>query len=196
MFENYKKYLEYLNEFLKQRFDSQKEYIHCQEGCSMCCEHGTYPMSNLEFEYLKYGFSLLDENLQIAIKNNIENLKQDEMSNKNGDFLYKCPFLVNKSCQLYEYRALICRSFGLLVYEKTKDGTERYKAPCCIDTLNYSEIYDAEKGIIDFSLAKENMPVPNAFNIGLDVLKNNSNCKDVNFGESKTLLDWIKSSNL
>lgn len=196
MFDNYKKYLEYLNEFLKTRFDAQKEYIYCHEGCSMCCECGTYPMSKMEFEYLKYGFSLLNEDLKTLIKNNIKELKQEELNNKTDNYMYKCPFLVNKSCQLYEYRALVCRSFGLLIYEQSKDGSYHYKAPCCIDTLNYSEIYDAEKGMIDFSLAKENMPEPNAYNIGLNVLKNNQNCKDIDFGDSKTLLDWIKSFDL
>ncbi len=200
IFEDYKKYLEYLNDFLGKCFEKQKAYIRCEKGCSMCCESGTYPMSELEFYYLMEGVSKLDENLKQKLSDEIDILLREreefksKEENKDKNFLHKCPFLVDHVCCLYDYRALICRMYGLLTYHDNPDGTYKYSGPCCIDCgMNFSEVYDVENKKINFYMAKDkNLPEPTAFNVEIDALKCNKNCIHIKFGETKELLEWLK----
>ena len=59
-FENYEKFLESIDCDLEKIFEYQSEYLCCKRGCSLCCERGDYPLSRLEFEYLKSGFNKSD----------------------------------------------------------------------------------------------------------------------------------------
>lgn len=77
--------------------------VDCKKGCSDCC--GIVPFSREEFNAIP-----LDKKSEI------------EFSNLGDQFLpmpkqgLQCPFVVNndseKQCGIYEYRPLMCRSFG------------------------------------------------------------------------------------
>ena len=114
MKENYITYLKFLEEKLDVFFESQKEYICCHKGCSLCCRHAEFPYSRLEMQYLAEGFFSLDEELQNLIESRFEVLKQEKKEFKGEKFLYDCPFLVDDACSVYEYRGVVCRTFGLL----------------------------------------------------------------------------------
>ena len=196
MLENFKEYLDIIeSKLLKKYFTIQKDYIFCKEGCANCCKQGEYPTSELELMYLIKGYRELDKDLQDKVAQNIEDVKLT-LENSN-DKMYKCPFLIDDRCVVYNYRTIICRTHGLMFYEKDKDGNIRNKMPACVnDGLNYSQVFDVEKGYISPELWKESgiEAEPVAYNISRDALMNNSITKDygLEFGDSKAMIDWLK----
>lgn len=193
--QNYEKYLldlqkNHINKF----FEEQKDYIFCKKGCGSCCKKGEFPISELELMYLMKGYSQLSKELQTQIEKNLEEIKADiETYNLK---LYVCPFLIDESCSVYEYRSLICRTHGLSFYVE-KDGVSKNKIPACVhDGLNYSQVYDEEtKTISEEKWLNSGIKTkPIAHNVHRDVLMNNSTTRKLNldFGESKKLIDWLK----
>lgn len=192
----YEKYLEIIDKYLQKFFKRQKDYIFCKEGCSVCCENGSYPFSRLEFDYLMYGFSQLSDELKIQIMAEIKQLKEEKSESKEKKFFHKCPFLIDKKCSVYKYRALICRNYGLMYHYKNKKGEQRYHMPCCVfQGLNYSNVYDEKSGTLTTEKwEKTGIEVePVAYNVSLDFLMDNNltNHLNLEFGEQKHILDWF-----
>ncbi|MDD3236692.1 MAG: hypothetical protein PHV37_01170 [Candidatus Gastranaerophilales bacterium] len=192
MIEKYIKYLAELEPHIKKSFDSQKAYIHCKAGCSICCETGHYPMSKLEFDYMKIGLAKLDKVKRDIIIQNISDVKHKlaRPDTENPKGYYCCPFLINKQCAIYNYRGIICRTYGLLCF--TDNGG--YTAPCCVsDRLNYSEVYDIKRQTISKEMFKKSgiKTEPLSFNFSLKYLLDNELTKDIDFGESKKLIEWF-----
>ena len=140
MLKRYRNFLTEFNKKLSKYFDEHKDFICCKEGCSECCEIGEYPFSRLEAEYIMSGFITLSADLQNRIKSNIKEIAQKYENSK----MYQCPFLIDCKCALYEYRGIICRTFGLAY---VKNGV--VKLPECANSgLNYNKIYDKNKNEI------------------------------------------------
>lgn len=197
MKQTYEKYLEIIDKYLQKFFKRQKDYIFCKEGCSLCCENGSYPFSRLEFDYLMYGFSQLSDELKIQIINEIKQFKKEKEQSQEKKFFHKCPFLIDKKCSVYKYRALICRNYGLMYYYQNKEGKQRYHMPCCVsEGLNYSNVYDEKEGVLTTEKWKatgfEIEPV--SYNVSLSFLMDNDLTKHLNleFGEQKHILDWFE----
>lgn len=189
---NYITYLEYLNKKLTDFFENQQEYICCQKGCSKCCRHGNYPFTEIEFEYLMFGFKKLDSAIQDSIKNKIINLNEQKITSTEEYFMHECPFLINDACSLYEYRGIICRTFGLMYYRD--DGST--KVPfCAFEGLNYSNVVDAQNKTISEEKYKalNCTQEPLAFNVGYKFLTNKEHETGygVKFGDCKPLLEWL-----
>ncbi len=185
-FENYKKFLDVVGRDLNRIFEFQKEYIHCKQGCSYCCRKGDYPISRIEYEYLMEGFEKLDYNLKEQIKANIKKTKQDNQES------YICPFLIDDSCSLYNYRPLVCRTFGVL----TEDSSGNPSFPfCATKGLNFSEIYDKEKNHLSVELVEKNhfKVFPRIFRLNNKVIMNIPLAKELNidFGEAKKMIDFL-----
>lgn len=196
MIDKYEKYLEIITPSFNKFFNQQKDYICCKEGCSICCETGTYPITKLEFDYIMLGYEKLDNDQKECIKKNIELLKHEKKKAGNKTFFHACPFLVNKKCSIYNHRALICRSYGLMSYYKDKDGVQRYKIPCCVDQgLNYSKVYDKDLKTITTKAWKDTgIDVePVSFNVDLSYLLNNEITQDLGleFGEPEVMAYWF-----
>ena len=192
----YEKYLEIIDNYLRKFFEQQKDYIFCKEGCSICCESGTYPFSQLEFDYLQYGFSKLPDELKIQIIHEIKQLKEEKINAGDAKFFHKCPFLIDKKCSVYDYRALICRNYGLMYYYKNDKGEQRYHMPCCVSQgLNYSNVYDEKQGTLTTEKWEKTgiEAEPVSFNVSLDFLMENNLTEylELKFGEQKHLLDWF-----
>ena len=66
-FTRYKQYLNTVKKIIDSRFEDQKEFIYCKQGCAHCCKKGTYPLSRIEFEYLSLGFLNLENNVKEEI---------------------------------------------------------------------------------------------------------------------------------
>lgn len=140
MINRYKNFLKDFDLILQTLFENQKKYIKCQKGCSKCCRKGDYPFSQLEFAYLTQGFINLPPNQKILVQQNIRTIIMDKKEFTGERFEHACPFLINDECSVYEYRGIICRTFGLCYYDD-KNGYVRL--PDCVnDGLNYSEYYD------------------------------------------------------
>ena len=189
----YKSYLNTLQNTLDKYFENQKEYICCKKGCSLCCEKGIYPYSEIEYAYLVLGFFQLDKEKQVEILERIKSLKDEYLkSDKNEKFIHRCPFLDESgSCQVYEYRGIICRTFGLL--QMNKDG--KITRPFCGDKgLNYSKVFD-EDDMLDLEAVKNlgYKHYPQAFEITLGRLTDKRIFTDeiLDFGEEKPLIEWL-----
>ncbi len=196
--ESYFQFIRVIMERINAHFEAQKEYIHCKEGCSHCCQNGEYPCSELEFEFIKLGFMTLSPDIQQVIINKVINLKQEkEKCPKGQKFIYECPFLIDNRCSIYRHRMIICRTFGLSYYDKddeTKKNT--LKVPFCMNEgLNYSEVYDKEKNTFSTELFKKTgyKAEPVAYNLGVQFLmeKFGKDIMDLDFGEVKALIEWL-----
>ena len=184
-----------LNNELTKMFVSQAEFIKCKEGCSYCCEQGEYPFSELEFNYLLEGYKKLPQNVKLNILENIAQINEEYAKSKDKPFMHKCPFLINKRCSVYENRGIICRTFGLLC----EHDDERLTMPFCNEMgLNYSNVFDESIGQISEEKVALCKTEPKAFRISRDNIMNLSMAKNLNieWGESKTLIDLINESNI
>lgn len=175
-----KKYKQFLREFdkkINKYFESQSEYLCCKEGCSGCCEIGDYPFTQLEMMYLMEGFRSLPQNLQIEVRNNLLNIKKSRVSTH---LYYKCPFLINNRCSVYEHRGITCRTFGL-AYLVDKNTV---KIPECVhEGLCYSKV--SENGMLTVEPVKENLSL-------LEIVNGKLAKKyKLEFGMSRSLIDWF-----
>ena len=195
MIENYMAYLIMLDKKLSGFFEKQKPYIFCKPGCSKCCENAQYPFSKIEFEYIKIGFNLLPYNLQEQVRQNVEKTLELKRNNKEKKFAYVCPFLINNMCSVYNYRGIICRTFGLMNVDVGGDGSN---IPfCAYDGLNYSNVFDREKQIISKEMYKK-LGVeeePCAFNVRYEFLTDPDFARGFGFefGEIKPLINWFEN---
>jgi Fe-S-cluster containining protein len=200
MIEQYELYLTTIDKSLQKIFIQQEPYIFCKEGCSICCEIGEYPFTELEFLYAMVGYKALAEEKKLIIQEKVEKIKKDKEAFKPSDddkkFMHECPFLIDKKCIIYKHRGIICRNYGLMHYTIDKDGKTFYQMPRCYEKgLNYSTVYDKETGTISSEKWKatgiETEPV--SYNIEPGFLLNNNltNELGLKFGESKALIDWF-----
>jgi len=189
MIEKYEKYLEIVGSYLDKYFKQQKPYIHCKEGCSLCCKCGEYPFTRLEMQYLMSGFMKLDEASKKTIREKISELKKEKQKTlENGEkFMYECPFLIDKRCSVYDYRGLICRNHGLMTMFTNKDKKETFQIPYCArEDLNYSIVYDKKRGTISKKLWRKSgiKQEPLSYNVGLDYLLNNEFTQNLNINSA------------
>lgn len=176
MLTRYERFLEKFDKRLNRYFEEQCEFIKCKEGCSACCEVGEYPFSRLEAEYLMSGFIKLPSDAKEKIRQEIKRLKVENPK------MYKCPFLINNQCSVYQYRGIVCRVHGLAWF----DG-EKIQLPYCVNKgLNYSKVFDRETGEVF---------LPNAIqeHLRIDkILKSQEAEKfELECGEIRPLKDWF-----
>lgn len=194
MLKDYIFYMAYLTDKLQGFFEKQSPYIYCKKGCAKCCQEGEYPFSQAEFDFLMIGFSKLSAQTQKEITTKIDKIKeQKKMQSKTGEtFLYECPFLINNECSVYEFRGIICRSFGLIAINDKGNS----KIPfCAFQGLNYSNVLDVDTKIISsekFKKLNTDKP-PLAYNVGYNILTSEDIEKNfhIEFGEKKALIDWF-----
>lgn len=195
MLRNYAAYLNFLNSKLEKFFEKQKPYIFCHKGCAKCCKNAEFPYSELEVQYLLAGYSQLPPQTRQLILERINKLVEDKKNCKDENFVYDCPFLIDDVCSVYQYRGIVCRTFGLIANANDK----RSKIPFCYkEGLNYSNVIDPETNRISpEKLAKCGFnEIPVSFNIRHSFLT----CKEfeegfgVKFGEVKPLIDWFVNS--
>lgn len=187
-FKMYKQYLNTIQSILDKYFEAQKEYLCCKKGCSYCCEKGRYPYSRLEFEYLMLGLMELSDDEKSQIFERIDKLKKEY----NGE-MYRCPFLNNEGCcSVYNYRGLICRTFGLI--KPNKEGA--IILPFCHTLgLNYSKVFNSQTRTLDMDLVEKcgYKNTPKAYNLSLTTLMDKDLFEDepIEFGVIKDLYEWL-----
>lgn len=162
----YQDFLKLLDKKLDEYFKSHASLLCCKKRCSVCCERGDYPISELELKYLMQGFLSLENELKSQVQDNFKNIK------KGGT----CPFLINKECSIYPYRPIVCRVHGLAYLLKNRVVKLPY---CTNEGKNYSNLY--KNGEFIGNPIEEN-------------LETHSILKDFDFGTIKNLYDWIIKS--
>lgn len=194
-FSKYKQYLNTISLALDEYFEDQKEYLCCKKGCSFCCERGSYPYSELEFKYLLLGFFKIETGERIKVIERIRDLKEEysKYTDSETTFSHRCPFLSeNKECLVYDYRGLICRTFGIF----TQQHNGEYTIPFCHELgLNYSTVYNPEIKNFDYDKVKElgykNYPKPYKTNLKNLMSETLFVDEPINFGEMKPLIEWL-----
>lgn len=192
MIENYVAYLKFLDEKFNRFFEKQKPYIFCKKGCGKCCRNAHFPYTQIEINYLVAGAWLLPPETQDIIADNIARVMEERKNNENKSFRYDCPFLIKNECSVYEYRGIICRSFGLM----TVGLDEKIKVPFCWEQgLNYSNVMqdDGKKVSVEKFKMLNVKEEPVAFNISYKFLTDPDFSRGFNFefGETKPLIEWF-----
>jgi len=201
MFEAYEKYLEVINAKIAKFFKQAETFVFCKEGCSICCEQGQYPFSELEFKYLLYGsLNLKPEQIAIIDENIVQIKKEQRECEDVAKFMYRCPFLIDNRCCVYAYRGLICRTHGLAFYI---DENDNFRVPGCFNHgLNYSNVAEVNENGDAKLYSREKFEQlgitdePLAYNLSLKFLLNNEGTKylELEFGENKPLIDWLEEA--
>lgn len=182
MLNRYEEFLKILDARILEYFNLHRRYICCKKSCSECCEIGEYPFSRLEAEYIMHGFISLPAEKQKQIKQNIQSLITLRKHNNNERFLYKCPFLIDKECSLYEYRGLVCRTHGLAYVSENI-----VHLPECVNSgLNYSDVYDPVKGEIGID-----NPIKEDLRIDTLLKSNLTEEYKLECGEIRPLINWF-----
>jgi len=140
-------------EFLRGR-QVHGDRIHCRPGCSDCC-HQLFQITELEAAYISWGIRQMDdaacrERIKARALPYLEARK--ELVSRDGEpeawgslpppgARLPCPALEDGICKIYEYRPLICRKFGIPLYNPDRPG--RVYA-CELNFRNGEEIHDPE----------------------------------------------------
>lgn len=195
MLNRYINYLSELNSKLDKYFDEQREFISCKAGCALCCKTSYYAASEVEYAYVRIGLNNLSEEHQKIVRDKaIQSLKdRNTFLKSNPDtlkFSYECPFLINETCSIYEYRPMLCRSHGLIYNDVEKPG--KINAPYCMTQgFNYSNVYNFETK--QFSEAKRielNIKAtPKSYDLSYSNMMDAA--KDIEFGDVRMMIEWI-----
>lgn len=178
MLKRYEKFLEVFDKKIDRYFDEQCEFIKCKPKCSMCCEVGEYPFSRLEAEYLMSGFVKLPPDIQTRIKAEIKRLKA------NNPKLYRCPFLIDGLCSVYDYRGIVCRTHGLAWFDEDQN---KIRLPYCVNKgLNYSKVFDRETGEVFLQ-----NPVREHLRIDSVLRSEDAEEFELECGEIRPLIKWF-----
>lgn len=185
MLKRYEKFLIEFDKELESIFNSQNQYLKCKKGCSKCCEFGDYPFSQLEFSYLTKGYLNLDYEKRLIVQQNIKKLLSEKEKNTKERFEHICPFLVNNECAVYDYRGLVCRTFGVCYYDDEKGFV---KVPECVNFgLNYDGFYNEKTKELKIP------DIPNV-NLRIDKIFESETAKKYNIdsGQIRPMLDWMR----
>lgn len=111
------------------------------KGCrDNCCLTRFFHHTFLEYEYIKKGFSLLDDKIKEDAKNKAAEVcrKTLEIQEKNGEIRLMCPLNKNGLCLIYEYRPMICRLHGI-AHELRRPGQKPAYGPGCREFTNQTK---------------------------------------------------------
>jgi Fe-S-cluster containining protein len=106
--------------------------IQCRRGCSDCCHH-MFQITEVEAALVATGVNTLPQETRSAMKDRarlyiIEKeklLAEQGVSDAWGSLpppglRLACPALVDGACQIYDYRPVICRKYGMPLYNPQK----------------------------------------------------------------------------
>jgi len=101
--------LEIIYELQDSLSKSISKYTPCKKGCSACC-HYDVSVSALEIEYIE----------------KMTNHQRTPLIGSSENFLGKpCPFLIDNTCSIYEFRPFACRRHHALTTDAYWCDTER-----------------------------------------------------------------------
>lgn len=194
---NYLIYLNFIQQKLDKYFEAQKPFIFCKKGCGKCCKKQQFPYTQIEMQYLITGVLTLSPDIRDKVEENLNKVIEEHKihikKKRKSKFVYDCPFLIDNVCCVYEYRGLICRSFGLMI--KPKEG--KISVPFCFfDGLNYSNVMNKRtKMISERKCKKLNVKeTPNAYQVGYYQLADEDLAKGFGFkfSEVKPMINWFE----
>jgi Fe-S-cluster containining protein len=131
------RYLEICNAF-EEEFQRNRALhggrIHCRAGCSDCC-HQLFQITEVEAVYISEGVSQLPAAAREALRAKaitylasrralvtVKGEPEAWGSLPPPGTRLPCPALENGVCRIYEHRPLICRKFGIPLYNPDRPG--------------------------------------------------------------------------
>jgi Fe-S-cluster containining protein len=106
--------------------------IQCRRGCTDCCHH-LFRISELEAAYISHAVKKMPGPKRVAMQERAQSYAQDRQkllaqrevpdawgSLPPAGLRLACPALENGACQIYEHRPLICRKYGMPLYNPQK----------------------------------------------------------------------------
>ena len=106
--------------------------IHCRRGCTDCCHH-LFQITELEAAYVSSAVKSLPPEKRLPMEQRARQYKQDReklLSERQIPDAWgslpplglrmACPALEDGACQIYEHRPLICRKYGIPLYNPQK----------------------------------------------------------------------------
>jgi Fe-S-cluster containining protein len=110
------------------------DQIQCRAGCSDCC-HQLFQITEIEAAWISHGIHSMDEAKRDRLTKRAEPYLQQRrrlVTTKGEPEAWgnlpptgtrlACPALEDGVCQIYEFRPLICRKFGIPLYNPDKPG--------------------------------------------------------------------------
>lgn len=175
--QHFKKRFFDITELIQTEFDRNLEIygdkIQCRPGCSKCCSQ-IFRITKLDGWMISEHLRSLPETRRNELQQKArEYLNQPGFSShpfltKEGSNIFPCPALGNEGeCTIYEARPVICRRFGMPIYD--------YKNP--------ANVHACELNFKDGDEITDEMLVPNQTEIG----KKWDELKD-EFGEGSTTI--------
>jgi Fe-S-cluster containining protein len=157
---NYREILDKADAHFHEVARKQPQHLECN-GCSLCC-YGLFEIGAADIPVLAEGLSqlhparrksIIRRAVEIVASSQHPNLRETEMSEKDAFFhrtaSTRCPNLSDEGrCLVYEYRPLVCRTFGVPLREG-----DQYLGDVC--DLNFTSATDDEKLAAAWDLLSE-----------------------------------------
>ncbi len=110
---------------------NQREYgekIHCRKGCSDCCSH-MFQITEVEAAYISSAVKQLPEERRRRLEESARQYlprREELLAERNvpdawgslppAGMRLPCPALEDGACQIYSHRPLICRKYGVPLF--------------------------------------------------------------------------------
>ncbi len=148
--DSYKRVLDRADAWFAGVLREQPQNLKCGRGCSLCC-HGLFEICSGDIPLLADGLAaahparrkaVIRRAVEIVAASQHPNLRECSSTEKDAFFdrtsSTACPCLNDQgACVLYEYRPLVCRTFGVPL----RNGDEFMDEVC---DLNFTEATPAE----------------------------------------------------
>lgn len=156
LLERYANLLKEVDQWFASCLSVQGDQIACKRGCSACCR-GLFDITLLDALYLRSGFDLLPQDIQISVRHKARP-RLDQISSRWPSF--KAPWLLNLipenewdeimpeedetpcvllsadgKCLVYDHRPMTCRLNGIPLIDTS--GEELFDEWC---TLNFVDV--------------------------------------------------------
>ena len=95
------------------------ERIRCRAGCSDCCSQ-LFRISGLEAAHIAEGMRQVDPELRDRLRERATEYLAALPGLPPAGARLPCPALVDGLCSIYEFRPLICRRFGMPIFNPDK----------------------------------------------------------------------------
>jgi len=130
---DYADHLSAVDAEFRREADIFKERIHCGRGCSMCCSQ-MFSISTIEAAYISKAIKAMPdaerERLRAAAREYVDRARTlTGAAESNGEeqsitprpgLRLPCPALHNDACSIYDARPIICRKWGVPVFNPKK----------------------------------------------------------------------------
>lgn len=130
-FKDYEEHARAVDAEFRRVFERFAERMQCGKGCSMCCSQ-MFSISMIEAAYISRAVQAMEatrrERLRAAARQYIERAReitggdQDEEQSvtPRPGLRLACPALEDDSCSIYDARPLICRKWGIPLFNPGK----------------------------------------------------------------------------